>query len=103
MPPCEWYRTADGATVHVKRGRGGRKQTCKFCRQQYSEGKLCDFPIGHGRACDAEMCNECARTIGHQQTDAGHGLKRLNDTIDVCPIHREQAVVEGGKIKEKEG
>jgi hypothetical protein len=96
--PCEWYEK-DGVVIHVNRGRGGRKQECKFCHTKYSEGKLCDFPVGNGKTCDAEMCNDCARTLGRQHTDAGHGLKRLNDTIDVCPIHRNQAVVAGGKIK----
>jgi hypothetical protein len=95
--PCEWYEK-DGAVIHVNRGRGGRKQTCKFCNQKYSEGKLCDFPVGHGKTCDAAMCNACARTIGNQHTDIGSGMKRLNDTIDVCPIHRNQAVVKDGKI-----
>lgn len=87
--PCEWYEK-DGAIIHVNRGRGGRKQECKFCHQKYSEGKLCDFPIEHGKTCDAAMCKDCARTLGRQETDAGHGLKKLNDTIDVCPIHRGQ-------------
>ena len=100
--PCEWYKMADGTVVHVNRGRGGGKmQTCKFCRKQYREGKLCDFPVGNGRTCDAAMCEGCSRTIGRQHTDTGAGMQRLNDTIDVCPIHREQAVVVDGKIKEK--
>ena len=98
--PCEWYKMDDRTVVHVNCGRGGRKQECKFCHEKYSEGKLCDFPVGNGKTCDAEMCSECARTLGRQATDIGHGMKKLNDTIDVCPIHREMAVVEGGKLKE---
>lgn len=101
MPPCEWYKTPVGV-VHINRGRGGRRQTCKFCGQTYSEGKLCDFPAGNGKTCDAAMCNGCARAIGRQDTDLGHGVTRLNDTIDVCPIHRDQAVALGGKIVVKE-
>ena len=88
--PCEWYEI-DGAIILVNRGRGGKKQTCKFCGNKYSEGKLCDFPVEHGKTCDAAMCNECSRTLGYQHTDTGLGMKRLNDTIDVCPIHRGQA------------
>ena len=98
LMPCEWYKMADGTVVHVNRGRGSRKMTCKFCNQRYSEGKLCDFPVEHGKTCDAEMCNDCARTIGRQHAEIGHGMKRLNDTIDVCPIHREKAIMRDGKI-----
>jgi hypothetical protein len=89
----------DGTVAHINRGRDGRKQTCKFCGQRYSEGKLCDFPVGNGRTCDAAMCDGCARTLGSQHTDIGNGMKRLNDTIDVCPIHRGQAIVADGKIE----
>jgi len=31
--------------------------------------------------------------------DAGGGLKRLNDTIDVCSIHRDRAIATGGQIQ----
>lgn len=99
--PCEWYRTADGTMVHVKRARTpGRKMCCKFCQREYREadGKMCDFPVGNGKTCDAQMCGSCARTLGRQDSDTGHGLKRLNDTIDVCPIHRGHAVVVDGVI-----
>jgi hypothetical protein len=92
--PCEWYKTADGVVVHVNR-RGaspGRLMKCKFCNYNYreNEGKLCDFPVGNGKTCDAAMCRSCAHPLGAQETDAGSGLKRLGDTIDVCPIHRGQ-------------
>jgi hypothetical protein len=103
MTPCEWLKTADGTVMHINRGRGGGKQFCKFCRRKYSEGKLCDFPVGNGRTCDAAMCNECARTLGSQETEIGHGMKRLGDTIDVCPVHRSRAVVVDGKISEVVG
>jgi hypothetical protein len=65
---------------------------CKFCNYNYrdNEGKLCDFPVGNGKTCDAAMCKDCARTLGHQNTDVGSGLKKMHDTIDVCPIHRGQ-------------
>lgn len=101
MSPCEWYEK-DGVVIHVNRGRsGGQKRHCKFCNSDYRDGgKLCDFPVGNGRTCDAQMCNECARTLGSQNSDAGGGMKRLGDTIDVCPIHRAQAVVKNGKIED---
>lgn len=100
---CEWYSTADGVVMHVNRAHSrGPKRHCKFCREDYYGGKLCDFPVGNGRTCDAEMCDTCTSTLGKQHTDTGHGLKRLNDTIDVCPIHRDQAVVTGGKFVQKE-
>jgi hypothetical protein len=99
--PCEWLKTPDGVVMHIKCGRSrGPKRHCKFCHEDYYGGKLCDFPVGNGRTCDAQMCDGCARTLGTQESDIGHGMKRLGDTIDVCPIHREQAVVKGGKLLE---
>lgn len=87
--PCSWLKTPDGTVVHINHGRGGgKKKRCKFCRQDYREGKLCDFPVGHGRTCDAEMCSACATTVGAQTTDIGNGIQRLDDTFDLCPIHR---------------
>lgn len=88
--PCSWYKTADGSVVHVNHGRGGRKRRCRFCGNEYREGKLCDYPVGNGRTCDAEMCARCATTVGAQTTKDGGGLQLLNDTFDVCPIHRGQ-------------
>lgn len=99
--PCEWYEK-DGSVIHVNR-RGstkGPRRHCNFCGEDYYGGKLCDFPVGNGRTCDAQMCDECARTLGSQASDAGNGLKRLGDTIDVCPIHRGKAVVANGAIAE---
>lgn len=74
---------------------------CKFCNYNYweADGKLCDFPIGDGKTCDAAMCKDCARILGTQATDIGHGMKKLNDTIDVCPVHRDQATVTNGVIQ----
>lgn len=98
--PCEWYEK-DGVVIHVNRGRGrGPRRTCQFCHQSYYGGKLCDFPIGDGRTCDAEMCDKCARTVGGQNSDIGQGFKRLADTIDVCPNHGGYAIIrQGGKVR----
>lgn len=86
--PCEWYKTADGVVMHINRGRsGGRKKICPFCKRGFVS-KLCDYPVGNGKTCDAEMCDQCSRTLGRQDVDVGGGLKRLNDTLDVCPLHR---------------
>lgn len=95
-----WLKDKDGNVIHLNMGHSaGRKRLCKFCQQKYREGKLCDFPIGEGRTCDAEMCSRCAVTLGRQDTPIGGGLKRMNDTIDVCPIHREQAKACSGQIE----
>lgn len=100
--PCEWYKTENGGVIHVNRGRSGGKQVCQFCRQHYRDGKLCDFPIGDGKTCDAAMCAGCSRTLGTQNIQVTHGLQRLGDTIDVCPNHREHATVQQGRIVVKE-
>ena len=87
--PCDWLKTADGSVIHVNYGSGGgRMRFCKFCKSKYRGGKLCDYPVSNGKTCDAEMCNECARTLGRQEIEIAPGIKRVNDTIDVCPIHR---------------
>jgi len=97
--PCEWLKGPNGEVIHINRGRTRAKQrTCKFCKAIYTEGKLCDFPVGNDRTCDAEMCNRCARTLGRGDVPIGGGLKRINDTIDVCPIHRGHATVVDGQI-----
>ena len=99
--PCEWLELPGGGVAHINRGRSrGPKRHCKFCHSDYYGGKLCDFPIGPGRTCDAQMCDACARTLGRQNTEIapGTGIKRLNDTIDVCPLHRGLAAVHEGSI-----
>ena len=98
--PCEWWRDDRGTLIHFNFGRGGgRKKVCPFCSRPYRDGKLCDYPIAQGKTCDAEMCNACARTLGAQDTEIAPGLKRLNDTIDVCPNHRGKAVVIDGRLE----
>lgn len=100
--PCEWLKGPNGEVIHIRTTRQrGRLMKCKFCSYNYreNEGKLCDFPVAEGKTCDAAMCRSCAVTLGGQETDIGHGMKKMNDTIDLCPIHREKAVVRNGKIE----
>lgn len=93
-----WVRDEHGTVIHLNTGRSrGRKKHCKFCTRNYHGGRLCDFPVGEGRTCDAEMCESCCVTLGRQDSDMGHGLKRINDSVDVCPIHRA-AIFRDGKL-----
>jgi hypothetical protein len=91
--PCEWLKDEKtGAVIHINRGRGGgKKKLCPFCKKGWVS-KLCDFPVGNGKTCDAEICDQCATNRGYQNTPYGKGtdLVRLNDTVDVCPIHKDQ-------------
>ena len=98
--PCEWYELPGGGVAHIHRSKSrGPKRHCKFCHSDYYGGKLCDFPIGAGRTCDAQMCDACSRTLGRQNSlDKTTGWKRVNDTIDVCPLHRGMAVVSEGSL-----
>ena len=104
MSPCEWLRRPDGSVIHINRSRGNKRMKCPFCGASYNrdDGKLCDFPVGEGRTCDAQMCSSCARTLGRQETERAAGFKKLNDTIDVCPKHRVGAVVKDGKLVEND-
>lgn len=86
--PCEWLKGPGGSTIHINRS-GGRKKECPFCRKGWVS-KLCDFPIGHGKTCDAPMCDACATRMGRQETQLGGGFSRPNDTKDFCPIHKGQ-------------
>ena len=78
--PCE-HR--DGMII-CSRGRK-RLPPCKFCQvnggKVVPSNKLCDFPVGHGKTCDAPMCDAHATNLG---TD-----------VDVCPIHKGQEWPEG--------
>jgi hypothetical protein len=88
--PCDWLKGPNGAVIHINRGRSGeRKKLCPFCKRG-QVAKLCDFPLGDGKTCDAEMCDHCASTRGGQHTDIGGGFTKLNDTLDYCPKHKHQ-------------
>lgn len=83
---CEWLEGPGGSIIHINRGRGRRKP-CPFCKTG-AVSKLCDYPVGNGKTCDAEICDRCTSTLGRQTTEYAPGFKRLNDTIDVCPLHK---------------
>lgn len=108
--PCEWLKTDDGTVIHVNTGHGGggKKKLCPFCKQG-RVSKLCDYPLsdalfGSGKTCDKEMCDGCARTLGRGEVKISEHLSRLNDTFDVCPLHRGRAVlVEGIILAHDEG
>ena len=53
----------------------GRRDRCRFCHNQYVT-KLCDFPTGRGRTCDAGMCDRCATAVAHE--------------VDYCPRHKHE-------------
>jgi hypothetical protein len=66
----------DGKAVGFACGRGG-PQTCKFCMKTNRHRpvtKLCDFPVGQGRTCDAGMCSDCAT--------------KIREEVDYCPVHK---------------
>jgi len=103
MSPCKWIEGPNGEQIHLNLGRSrGRRMRCGFCGGKYNQadGKLCDFPVGHEKTCDAAMCASCSRRLGYQRTAFGTSGFTQADTIDVCPIHRDKAVVEAGKIRE---
>lgn len=66
--------TPDGpVTAHVCT-RGGTRW-CTFCRNQ-SVAKLCDFPTGKNKTCDAGMCAKCATSVGRD--------------LDYSPRHKKE-------------
>lgn len=85
---CQWIKLADGTRVHINFGRGGKKkkQQCRFCRRGWIT-KLCDFPVGHGKTCDAGMCDACATTTPSARIP---GTRITPEATDYCPIHKGQ-------------
>lgn len=63
----------DGVKAFVRTK--GRRSVCRFCGNQFVT-KLCYFPTGKGRTCDAGMCDKCATPIAHE--------------VDYCPTHKHQ-------------
>ena len=44
---------------------------CEICGRVV--GYLCDYPIGGGKTCDMELCEDCANVVGEE--------------MDFCPVH----------------
>lgn len=67
-------------TAHINLGRK-HVGVCVFClkldRLRQLAGKLCDFPLGHGKTCSAPICDK-------------HATKGGKD-IDYCPDHKSAA------------
>lgn len=75
MSPCKWIQLDDGTTVHLKLS-NPRRTKCRFCKKWWGS-RLCDFPLGNGRTCDAPMCPACATRTG--------------EDADLCPNHKNAA------------
>ena len=71
---CEVRKDNIGQVTAILCG-SSRRQTCKFCNHLWIT-KLCDFPVGHGKTCDAGMCEQCATNVARE--------------VDYCPIHKGQ-------------
>jgi len=70
--PCRNVDHGDGRHAIVC-GPPARARKCIVCGVSTKEPKLCDFPVGKGKTCDAPMCRACAR---HTDPDT-----------DFCPRH----------------
>jgi len=60
VTPCQPI-AIDGTTAIVCSRRQTRR--CSICRARPAT-KLCDYPAGPGRTCDAALCTACSRHVG---------------------------------------
>lgn len=72
--PCSMIRLADGTVCYVKHS-APRRQKCRFCARWST--KLCDFPMGNGKTCNAPCCSEHSVSVGEDR--------------DFCEAHRKAA------------
>src|SRR5258707_12570960 len=72
---CKPLRDEQGRVTAIICGGHARTQQCKFCHNQ-PVAKLCDFPVGPKKTCNAGMCARCATSVG-------------ND-LDYCPTHKHE-------------
>lgn len=63
---------------------------------------LCDYEMGDGKTCDAPICGSCAESKRRYpgficiRVRGPHGsINVANDTIDYCPVHREEEALFG--------
>lgn len=66
---------------------------CWFCREK-AVSRLCDFPIGNGKTCDAKMCSTCA-TQGVKSV-----TPRKSKPVDYCPTHKGRLPVQSPLFEE---
>ena len=69
---CNIVKTARGVAIVCTRPRG-----CTVCGARAD--KLCDFPRGDGKTCDAPLCARCAVAKGPER--------------DWCPTHKAAVLV----------
>lgn len=83
---CEKVNFGDGGLTIVC-GLGSHRKRCFFCKNRY-QTKLCDFPVGNKKTCDAPMCDLCATSVGHD--------------LDYCPKHKNwpNPIVQAGLFEE---
>jgi hypothetical protein len=78
--PCEHIKLPGGQSAIVC-GRTVRWGSCVGCRRRTRDYKLCDFPMGGSKTCDAVLCLACAT---HKEPDT-----------DLCPVHSAMLTPEG--------
>ncbi|QNI34504.1 hypothetical protein H7849_11775 [Alloacidobacterium dinghuense] len=78
--PCHPYVDEQGH-VFLINCREPRLPACEFCGK--TAPKLCDFPTGNGKTCDATICDACAKSVGFDR--------------DYCPAHAPQRSLFGGQ------
>jgi hypothetical protein len=74
VSPCRYVKLPQGGFALVRYA-PSRPKKCRWCA--YHGSRLCDFPVGDGKTCDAPMCGKHAR--------------RIDDKTDYCPDHAEAA------------
>ena len=83
MAYCERVDLGDGSYAWLRlSGRRPRSVPCYYCAEPHS--KLCDFPLGPGRACDRKLCEDHAEI--------------QDDGLDYCRAHREAGDLVQGSI-----
>jgi hypothetical protein len=76
---CETLRDESGRVTAIICGGRGAHKRCKFCGLG-NVAKLCDFPVGLKKTCDAGMCARCATQVGAD--------------LDYCPKHKNEKLPE---------
>lgn len=78
--PCEAVKLPGGGYAMINRPNRPARP-CSVCKRKVREAKLCDFPVGKGKTCDAALCEACAT---HKEPDT-----------DYCPTHARMLTPEG--------